>query len=171
MFRLRAQQYLTAAAALDPRATPGLVFPEDREAARRRAKSVCTREFGTSPKDAKPGRCDRLFLSAVTSEGKIFFPDTVAAHCARVYLLDDGCGLAEEFLHTVRTHAVRCGLNVISCPDALIPSRTQAVLVPSRGVGFLAGTAADVPDGLSQRHIRLDVLPDPERQRTLRHAQ
>ena len=156
--------------ALDPRATPGLVFPEDREAARRRAKSVCTREFGTPPKDAKPGRCDRLFLSAVTSEGKIFFPDTVAAHCARVYLLDDGCGLAEEFLHTVRTHAVRCGLNVISCPDALIPSRTQAVLVPSRGVGFLAGTAADVPDGLSQRHIRLDVLPDPERQRTLRRA-
>ena len=170
MFRLRAQQYLTAAAALDPRATPGLVFPEDREAARRRAKSVCTREFGTAPKDAKPGRCDRLFLSAVTSEGKIFFPDTVAAHCARVYLLDDGCGLAEEFLHAVRTHAVRCGLNVISCPDALIPSRTQAVLVPSRGVGFLAGTAEDVPDGLSQRHIRLDVLPDPERQRTLRRT-
>lgn len=170
MFRLRAQQYLTAAAALDPRATPGLVFPEDREAARRRAKSVCTREFGTAPKDAKPGRCDRLFLSAVTSEGRIFFPDTVAALCTRVYLLDDGCGLAEEFLHTVRTHAVRCGLDVISCPDALIPSRTQAVLVPSRGVGFLAGTAADVPDGLSQRHIRLDVLPDPERQRTLRRA-
>ena len=113
---------------------------------------------------------DRLFLSAVTSEGKIFFPDTVAAHCARVYLLDDGCGLAEEFLHTVRAHAVRCGLNIISCPDALIPSRTQAVLVPSRGVGFLAGTAEDVPDGLSQRHIRLDVLPDPERQRTLRRA-
>lgn len=84
MFRLRAQQYLTAAAALDPRATPGLVFPEDREAARRRAKSVCTREFGTPSKDAKPGRCDRLFLSAVTSEGKIFFPDTVAAHCVRV---------------------------------------------------------------------------------------
>lgn len=138
--------------------------------ARRRAKSVCTREFGTPPKDAKSGRCDRLFLSAVTSEGKIFFPDTVAAHCARVYLLDDGCGLAEEFLHTVRTHAVRCGLDVISCPDALIPSRTQAVLVPSRGVGFLAGTAEDVPDGLSQRHIRLDVLPDPERQRTLRRA-
>ena len=35
MFRLRAQQYLTAAAALDARATPGLVYPEDREAARR----------------------------------------------------------------------------------------------------------------------------------------
>ena len=87
-----------------------------------------------------------------------------------MYLLDDGCGLAEEFLHTARTHAVRCGLNVISCPDALIPSRTQAVLVPSRGVGFLAGTAEDVPDGLSQRHIRLDVLPDPERQRTLRRV-
>ena len=139
MFRLRAQQYLTAAAALDPRATPGLVFPEDREAARRRAKSVCTREFGTPPKDAKPGRCDRLFLSAVTSEGKIFFPDTVAAHCARVYLLDDGCGLAEEFLHTVRAHAVRCGLDVISCPDALIPSRTQAVLVRRAASAFSPG--------------------------------
>lgn len=62
MFRLRAQQYLTAAAALDARATPGLVYPEDREAARRRAKSICTREFGTPGKGTKPGRCERLFL-------------------------------------------------------------------------------------------------------------
>ena len=38
MFRLRAQQYLAAAAALDARATPGLVYPEDREAARRSDK-------------------------------------------------------------------------------------------------------------------------------------
>ena len=54
--------------------------------------------------------------------------------------------------------------------DRLIPSRTQAVLVPSRGVGFLAGTADDVPEGLMQRHIRLDVLPDPVRQRALRRT-
>lgn len=83
MFRLRAQQYLTAAAALDARATPGLVYPEDREAARRRAKSICTREFGTPDKGSEPGRCERLFLSAITCEGRIFFPDTIAAHCAR----------------------------------------------------------------------------------------
>ena len=87
-----------------------------------------------------------------------------------MYLLDDGCGLAEEFLHIVRAHAGRCGLDVLSCPDPLIPSRTQAVLVPSRGVGFLAGTADDVPEGLTQRHIRLDVLPDPVRQRALRRT-
>ena len=106
MFRLRAQQYLTAAAALDARATPGLVYPEDREAARRRAKSICTREFGTPGKGTEPGRCERLFLSAITCEGRIFFHETIAAHCARVYLLDDGCGLAEEFLRIVRAHAV-----------------------------------------------------------------
>ena len=170
MFRLRAQQYLAAAAALDARATPGLVYPEDREAARRRARSVCAREFGAPGKDTEHGRCERLFLSAITCEGKIFFPETIAAQCARVYLLDDGCGLAEEFLCIVRAHAVRCGLDVLSCPDPLIPSRTQAVLVPSHGVGFLAGTADDVPEGLTQRHIRLDVLPDPVRQRALRRT-
>lgn len=82
MFRLRAQQYLTAAAALDARATPGLVYPEDREAARRRAKSVCAREFGAPGKGTEPGRCERLFLSAITCEGRIFFPETIAAHCA-----------------------------------------------------------------------------------------
>ena len=170
MFRLRAQQYLAAAAALDARATPGLVYPEDREAARRRAKSICAREFGTPGKGTEHGRCERLFLSAITCEGRIFFPDTIAAQCERVYLLDDSCGLAEEFLHIVRAHAGRCGLDVLSCPDPLIPSRTQAVLVPSRGVGFLAGTADDVPEGLTQRHIRLDVLPDPVRQRALRRT-
>ena len=121
MFRLRAQQYLAAAAALDARVTPGLVYPEDREAARRRARSVCAREFGTPGKGAKHGRCERLFLSAITCEGRIFFPETIAAQCERVYLLDDGCGLAEEFLHIVRAHAVRCGLDVLSCPDPLIP--------------------------------------------------
>lgn len=146
MFRLRAQQYLAAAAALYPRATPGLVYPEDREAARRRAKSICAREFGTPGKGTEHGRCERLFLSAITCEGRIFFPDTIAAQCERVYLLDDGCGLAEEFLHIVRAHAGRCG------------------------VGFLAGTADDVPEGLTQRHIRLDVLPDPVRQRALRRT-
>lgn len=170
MFRLRAQQYLAAAAALDARVTPGLVYPEDREAARRRARSVCAREFGTPGKGAKHGRCERLFLSAITCEGRIFFPETIAAQCERVYLLDDGCGLAEEFLRIVRAHAVRCGLDVLSCPDPLIPSRTQAVLVPSHGVGFLAGTADDVPEGTTQRHIRLDVLPDPVRQRALRRT-
>ena len=164
------EEYLAAAAALDARATPGLVYPEDREAARRRAKSICAREFGTPGKGTEHGRCERLFLSAITCEGRIFFPDTIAAQCERVYLLDDGCGLAEEFLHIVRAHAGRCGLDVLSCPDPLIPSRTQAVLVPSRGVGFLAGTADDVPEGLTQRHIRLDVLPDPVRQRALRRT-
>ena len=137
MFRLRAQQYLAAAAALDARATPGLVYPEDREAARRRAKSICAREFGTPGKGTEHGRCERLFLSAITCEGRIFFPDTIAAQCERVYLLDDGCGLAEEFLHIVRAHAGRCGLDVLSCPDPL---------------------------------IRLDVLPDPVRQRALRRT-
>ena len=44
------------------------------------------------------------------------------------------------------------------------------MLVPSRGVGFLAGTPDDVPEGLTQRHIRLDVLPDPVRQRALRRT-
>ena len=109
-------------------------------------------------------------MSAITCEGRIFFPETIAAQCERVYLLDDGCGLAEEFLHIVRAHAGRCGLDVLSCPDPLIPSRTQAVLVPSHGVGFLAGTADDVPEGPTQRHIRLDVLPDPVRQRALRRT-
>ena len=61
MFRLRAQQYLAAAAALDARVTPGLVYPEDREAARRRARSVCAREFGAPGKDTERGRCERLF--------------------------------------------------------------------------------------------------------------
>lgn len=44
MFRLRAQQYLAAAAALDARATPGLVYPRTARAARRRAKSICARD-------------------------------------------------------------------------------------------------------------------------------
>ena len=37
-------------------------------------------------------------------------------------------------------------------------------------VDYKIPTADDVPEGLTQRHIRLDVLPDPVRQRALRRT-
>lgn len=61
MFRLRAQQYLAAAAALDARVTPGWSIPRSREAARRRARSVCAREFGAPGKDTERGGASDCF--------------------------------------------------------------------------------------------------------------
>ncbi len=97
LFYRRAYEYLAAAAALDARKQPGLLFPEDRAAARRRAAGTALREFGAVKKDAVPGRFEKRFLRAITCEGRAAFPQTVEALAERVYLLDNDCGLAEDY--------------------------------------------------------------------------
>lgn len=168
LFCRRAQDYLTAAAALDARKQPGLLFPEDRAAARRRAAGTALREFGAVKKDAMPGHMEKRFLSAVTCEGRYAFPQTLEALAGRVYLLDNGCGLAEDYLRVIREHALRCGLRLIVCPDPLLPERTEAVLIPALHLAFLAAQEGIPLANVSVRHIRLDAIPDAGRLRALR---
>ena len=168
LFYRRAYEYLAAAAALDARKQPGLLFPEDRAAARRRAAGTALREFGAVKKDAVPGRFEKRFLRAITCEGRAAFPQTVEALAERVYLLDNDCGLAEDYLRVIREHALRRGLTLIVCPDPLLPERTEAVLVPDLHLAFLTADAELPCPHAAVRHIRLDAIPDSARLRALR---
>lgn len=168
LFYRRAYEYLAAAAALDPRKQPGLLFPEDRTAARRRASGTALREFGAVKKDTAPGRREKRFLSAITCEGRCFFPQTLEALADRVYLLDNACGLAEDYLRVIQEHALRCGLNLIVCPHPLLPECTEAVLIPSLRLAFLAAEEEVQFSDVAIRHIRLDAIPDATRLRALR---
>lgn len=168
LFYQRAYEYLKAAAALDARKQPGLIFPEDRAAVRRRAAGTALREFGAVKKDAVPGRMEKRFLSAITCEGRYSFPQTLEALAERVYLLDNACGLAEDYLRVIREHALRRGLNLIVCPDPLLPERTEAVLIPSLRLAFLAVQEEVQLTDAATRHIRLDAVPDAARLRALR---
>lgn len=167
LFMRRAREYLTAAAALDPCGTPGLRTPEDISAVQRRAAGAALREFGAVRRGDAPGRVERRFLAAVTGAGRICFDETVVALSDRVYLLDNVCGLAEDYLRTVGAHALGRGLACVVCPDPLRPARTQALLVPARRVAFLVADGTELP-GLARRHIRLDTVPEAARLRALR---
>lgn len=168
LFYRRAYEYLTAAAALDTRKQPGLLFPEDRAAVRRRAAGTAQREFSAVKKDAVPGRIEKRFLSAITCEGRCSFPQTLEALADRAYVLDNACGLAEDYLRVIREYALRRGLRLIVCPDPLLPERTEAVLIPSLRLAFLAAPEKVQLSDVSTRHIRLDAVPDAARLRALR---
>ena len=168
LFHCRAYEYLAAAAALDARKQPGLLFPEDRAAVRRRAAGTALREFGPVKKDAAPGSMEKRFLSAITCEGRVRFGQTIETLADRVYLLDNACGLAEDYLRVIREHALRRGFKLIVCPDPLLPERTEAVLVPKLRLAFLAAEDDVALSNAAVRHIRLDAVPDAGRLRALR---
>lgn len=168
LFYRRAYEYLRAAAALDARKQPGLIFPEDRAAVRRRAAGTALREFGAVKKGGSPGWMETRFLSAITCQGRVFFSQTLEASAERVYLLDNVCGLAEDYLRVIREHALRRGLNLIVCPDPLLPEQTEAVLIPSLRLAFLAVQEEVQLADTATRHIRLDAIPDASRLRALR---
>ena len=60
------------------------------------------------------------------------------------------------YVHSTISHGMVRGIDA-----------SEALALPGVVAVF---TADDVPEGLTQRHIRLDVLPDPVRQRALRRT-
>lgn len=52
------------------------------------------------------------------------------------------------------------GMGSISCLSPLCPDRFDALLLPERGVGFVAASAMDIAE--PYRHVRLDALIQTE---------
>ncbi len=170
VFCRRAVELLRAAALIDARREPGLLLPEDREKARRRAAGVARRELGPVPKQAEPGRRELGFLRSMTGDGLTGLPETVPALADRVWLLDDGCGLAPDYLRVIAEEAQKRALHHIVCPNPLHPEEPEAVFLPERRLAFLTAAATGGVAGETVRHVRLDSIPDIERRRALRSA-
>lgn len=158
---------LSAAAAAAP-CPAGLIAEGEIAAARRRALSACARELPHSAKNLTPGKVSRRFLSAYTCEGRRFLTSTLTTLCKRIYTLDDRLGLAEPFLETVLGEAVSKGVDAIVCPDPLTPQRTEALLLPSLSLGFLALRGDTEMELEPCRHLRLDAIVPSEKMRPLR---
>ena len=162
----RAYNILAAAGGVAPHAIPGLTEQQDVLAALRRASGTIAREIKKQP--GGHGPVIKRFLSAFTCEGPIFLDKTITALCQRVYTLDNGCGLANDYLQAVADAAQQRGHAVILCPNAMFPERLEAVLLPSLSLGFLALDSQRDWNGPVTRHIRLDAIPDAQRLRALR---
>ena len=86
------------------------------------------------------------------------------------WLLDDGCGLAPDYLRVIAEEAQKRALHHIVCPNPLHPEEPEAVFLPERRLAFLTAAATGGVAGETVRHVRLDSIPDIERRRALRSA-
>lgn len=165
----RAYDFTAAASAVSPIRAPGLLSPDERDAALSRADSMIARELGKR-KSTKCGTATKRFLSGVTCDGLIFHEETLSALCDRVYTLDNNYGLANDYLRRTNRAALERGIDTLVCPDPLMPERTEAILLPELGLGFLAISPGQGYSGTAYRHIRLDALVDHKRIRGMRPA-
>ncbi len=161
----RAYELLAAASAASPWRVPGLLTAETSQAVEARAAALARRHLGPDG----DGRGERFcFLSANTCAGRVSLSATAAALCPRLCTLDNELGLAPIFLERIRREARERGLAALVCPDPLEPERTEAVLLPERGLGFLAVTREAACGQTAWRHLRLDAMADADAVRGLR---
>lgn len=88
---------------------------------------------------AKKAKESRIFLSAVTPDGVVFFPDTVRSFALQIIEIDDPVGLASSLLvNEIRALALENGLDVISCYCPLNPdSGPEHIILPECGIAFV----------------------------------
>lgn len=152
-----AYTHLSAAAALLPRNYPGLYGASETEKIERKLAGLASRELrgGSGRKE------QRRFISAWTCRGRAILEDTLSALCPRLYTVDNEFGLGNEYLARLAALAGSRDNSIIVCPDPLEPNKTECVIFPDRGLGFIA---VDRQTGLTlspYRHLRLDALIQP----------
>lgn len=132
----RCRRFMSAAASLLSDSTRIAADYTDAAKVLRTADRLAEREFIRRP--GKTGREQKRFLSAVTPEGMIGFPETLTTLCPRIYSLEDEHGAASRLLlEALRERALAAGLDIISCACPLSPhDKLEHLLIPSIGVGF-----------------------------------
>ena len=130
---LRAAMELERAA--EPEADPELRARTEGEIRTRIAECV--------PSAAEGGLPPRFWLSAVSCRGRMRLEETVNKLCKQIYVVPNIRGALE----TARREAEARGLRTVLCPCALDPEKLEAVLLPERGIGFVADAAEATPAG------------------------
>ena len=107
-----------------------------------------------------PSSLDAVYIPAlrlgISCEGKLTLTDSINKLCKRIYVLDDRCFLAREYLDELLCEAKRRQESVIACPSALLPDTLEALLLPQRSLGFVSRRVMQ-PES-AWRHVRLDAL-------------
>ncbi len=151
-----AYTHFAAAAALLPCSVPGRYGSAELEKLERKLTGIASREL----RAGSGGTVTRRFLSACTCKGRVMQEETLTALCPRIYKLDNELGLGSVFLARLAALAKERGCSAIVCPDPLEPEKTEAVLLPERGVGFIAAGRCTALQLQPYRHLRLDALAE-----------
>ncbi len=105
----------------------------------------------------------RRFLSAVTPEGYVFFKETAAALCPKLYVLEDEYGaVAARFTAALRERLLQAGHDIVSCFSPLSQDAPSHILVPSVGVGFLTSNSREHVDFPVYRRLHASRFTDDD---------
>lgn len=146
----KAYRLLGAAGAVRRGTASPLTDTETLSSAKRRMDAIIRREFGK--KRGEAGMETRWFISALTCNGHIRFPETCAAVCSRFYYID--APISGWALDYTAAAARNAGYDIIACPDPLTPETLEAVLIPALSLGIIAEKAL-IPKNVQTRHICL----------------
>lgn len=126
----------------------------------RYASRLARRELGGISE--KTGKETVRLLSAVTMHGILFFDDTIAAMCPRVFVLEDEYGAAGALLMAhLRTHALAAGHDIITCYCSMAPhDKPEQILIPSLGIAFVTSNSWHTYRGTPYRRIHVQRFLD-----------
>jgi len=101
----------------------------DAKKIRRFATRFASKNFD-SP-SGKIGKETRLFLSAVTPKGLVFFDETVENLCDRITVIKDDIGAsAAAVLQELRCYALGCGHDIITSYCPVYPEILEHLIIP-----------------------------------------
>jgi hypothetical protein len=156
----RAYRCLSAAAEIGEDTRAMLTTQSLKEKAAKRAQGILSREVRV-PGDGS-GQVKQRFLSAVTHQGVVFFAETAAVQCKRIYALEDNYGLSHLLLSHLLSGAAGAGYDVVACPSPMAPDQLEHLLIPALGLGFLTISPSLTCDKRPFRKLRVDAMADPE---------
>lgn len=122
----------------------------------KRTRGIISRELKGDGK----GSVTQRFLSAISCAGNVTLWETVDAQCKRVYVLEDGFGLAHGMLASLLAAASARGLQVIACPDPMAPDRLAHLLLPQLSLAFVSDSPEAPYPGRPYRRVRLDAMAE-----------
>ena len=162
-FNRRAME-LWQAAALISAEEPGLLTASDRESARRRGFAAGRRILPECPK----GKATVAYFRALSGGGLCAETEPISTLADQVWLLEDRCGLANDYLRAVADVALQYQTGCILCPNPLRRDQLEAVFLPGCRAAFLSLNAVEQMDQSIGHRVHLDRIPDPERKQALR---
>lgn len=113
-------------------------------------------------KNHAAGKEHKLFLSAVTPKGIVFFGDTVKALAKEIIVIDDSIGeVSSVITDEIRRKALNMGYDVISAFCPMSPHGSpEHIIIPECSLAFVRSHCACRPDGSRTIHAKRFIDSD-----------
>ena len=135
--------------------TAGSVAAPSEEAVLDSVQDMALELVSALPEQPGTGRQRRVFLSACTCRGLLFFPEMLR-ETGKIRLVHSSAGLEDGFLRRIAAWARERGTSAVLCPDPLDPEKLEGVLLPDAGISFFRHRPGAGLSGGAVEHIRLD---------------